>query len=397
MNGRERLLAALSGEQPDRIPFAINLWQWFYANKGLGKLPTELSHAQHPLDVLRYLEADIFDRWDPFFCTQEVFPAELYVEEYVANIRDPEQARQVAAGMMTSYNYYPPGLDTRLRRWNTPYGTLTQTWEYSPDALTDFENEYLWKDFETEYDAVRCIVEARDFRFDGERWAEWVARIGDDGLPMLKINETPLKALHWLAGPANATLWIMEHPDEMLALATVHAEKTLRLLESVVDRDDVLVFMLLDNMDSMFYAPYLFDKYCRDFLAQAADLIHSRGKYLAVHACGRSKALLSRVGQVRIDMLEGISQPPLGDVRLGEVRAQVGYERFTVNGGMSLHQQEIEDDAEAKIHAFTRELFASMADGRHFIYGSSCNTSPLTPWENILYLRDAAHAYGRLR
>ncbi len=48
MNGRERLLAALSGEQPDRIPFAINLWQWFYANKGLGKLPAELSHAQHP-------------------------------------------------------------------------------------------------------------------------------------------------------------------------------------------------------------------------------------------------------------------------------------------------------------------------------------------------------------
>jgi len=396
VNGRQRLLAALSGEQPDAIPFAINLWQWFYANQSIGKLPAELSSARHPLDVLRYLGAEVFDRWDPFFCTREVYPAGLYSEEYVATLKDPAARATVAQGMMTSYNYYPPGRDTRRRRWTTPYGELTQTWEYSPEALTDFEAEYLWKDFETQYEAIRYVVEARDYTFDGAQWAEWVARIGDDGLPMLKINETPLKALHWLAGPQNATLWMMEYPDQMQALAQIHAQKTLRLLESVVDREDALVFMLLDNMDAMFYAPTMFDIYCRDFLAQAADIVHQRGKYLAVHACGRNKALLKRVGEVKIDMLEGISQPPLGDVRLAEVRSQIGYERFTVNGGMSLHQQEIEENAETIIHDYTRDLFSALSDGRHFIYACSCNTSPLTPWENILYLRDAARAYGRL-
>ena len=35
---------------------------------------------------------------------------------------------------------------------------------------------------------------------------------------MLNITESPLKALHWLAGPQNATLFILDHPDEMLAL-----------------------------------------------------------------------------------------------------------------------------------------------------------------------------------
>ncbi len=400
MNGRERLLAALTGEQPDAIPFAINLWQWFYATRSRNALPAEIAHAQHPLDVLRYLGADILDRWDPFFCTREVYPPGMYFEQYVSTLRDPQRAQTVANGMMTSYNYYPPGTDTRQREWHTSEGRLTQVWEYSPDAQTDFENEYLWKDFDSEYGAVRCLVEARDYAFDGEQWAGWVARLGNDGLAMLKVNETPLKALHWLAGPQNATMWILEHPDEMKVLAELHAEKTLRLLESVVDRDDALVFMLLDNMDSMFYAPYMFDEFCRDFLAQAADIIHSRGKYLAVHACGRNKALLSRVGEVKIDMLEGISQPPLGDVWLREVRAGIGYDRFTMNGGMSLHQQEIEEDAENLIHAYTRDLFdgikASPDGGRHFIYASSCNTSPLTPWENILYLRDAARAYGRL-
>ena len=63
---------------------------------------------------------------------------------------------------------------------------------------------------------------------------------------------------------------------------------------------------------------------------------------------------------------------------------------------MSLHQQEIYSNVESEIHTYTRDPFASFQDPRHFIYASSANTSPLTPWENILYLRDAAREYGRL-
>ena len=57
---------------------------------------------------------------------------------------------------------------------------------------------------------------------------------------------------------------------------------------------------------------------------------------------------------------------------------------------------ELREDAEAALHAYTRELFVSMGDMRHFIYASSCMTSPLTPWENLIYLRDAAREHGRL-
>jgi hypothetical protein len=57
---------------------------------------------------------------------------------------------------------------------------------------------------------------------------------------------------------------------------------------------------------------------------------------------------------------------------------------------------EIREDAERVLHDYTRTLFESMGDKRHFIYASSCMTSPLTPWENLVYLRDAAREHGRL-
>jgi uroporphyrinogen-III decarboxylase len=64
-------------------------------------------------------------------------------------------------------------------------------------------------------------------------------------------------------------------------------------------------------------------------------------------------------------------------------------------GGMSAPQQELYGpDAAAMIDHFVRELFASMGDKRRFLFGSSCNTSPQTPYENLLNFRDAAWKYG---
>lgn len=73
-----------------------------------------------------------------------------------------------------------------------------------------------------------------------------------------------------------------------------------------------------------------------------------------------------------------------------------GYKNFTVNGGMDPRHQELTEDAEARLHDYTRHLFESMGDKRHFIFASSCNTSPLTPWENLIYFRDAAREHGRI-
>jgi uroporphyrinogen-III decarboxylase len=239
------------------------------------------------------------------------------------------------------------------------------------------------------------MLEATDYEFDAAAFRAWVERVGQDGVVMLNVTESPLKALHWLAGPQNATIFILDHPEEMLDLARIHQARALGLLERVVDTPQAEIFIAHDNLDSMFYAPYLYRDYCHEYFARAAEIIHRRGKHLMVHACGRSRALLPLVGEAQIDALEGVTPPPMGDVQLKDVRRLTGYPGFTLNGGMDAAHQELTEDAGPALRAYVRDLFGSLGDHQHFVFASSCNTSPLTPWENLLHFRDAAREYGR--
>ncbi len=388
MNGRERILAAFRGESADTVPFAINLYLWFYYHKYRGSLPPVIAHLQHPFEVLRYLGADILARWDTQWALREVYTAGEYSEEYSGH-GDLGEVR------VTAFHHWPPRMTERRQQFVTPYGPLTQRWSFTPETGADFEAEHWWKDWR-EYEAVRFMLENKEFEFDAALFDHWADEVGSDGVMMLNLSESPLKRLHWLAGPANASLFMMDHPEEMKALAKIHEEKALKFLAQVVDHPKADIFISHDNLDSAFYPPYFYRDYCESFFTRAAELIHSRGKTLVVHACGRNKALLKHIGRSQVDCLEGITPPPLGDVNLGLVRETVGYDRFTVDGGMDTAHLEVKADAEQVIHTYTRDLFASMGDKRHFIFASSCMTPPPTPWENIVAFRNAAREYGRI-
>ena len=387
MTGRERILAALKGEKTDFVPFAPNLYLWFYYHQLKGTLPVELADAKHPLDAVRLLGGEIFARWDTQWATREKYAAGEFSDEYVGENWDRVT--------VTAFNHYPAGTNQRRRKFVTPYGTLSHVWTFTPETGTDFEDEYWWKDWE-EYSAIRYMLESTEYEFDPAMFREWKKSAGDDGVVMANITESPLKRLHWLAGPANATVFIMEHPDEMRELAKIHEDKAIALLEKIVDDPEIQVVVSHDNLDSAFYPPYLYQDYCDSFFSRAADIVHQRGKFLVVHACGRNRAILPQVGASHVDMLEGVTPPPMGDIALGEVRAAAQYENFIVNGGMDAPRLELEQDAETQLHDYTRKLFDSMGDKSHFMFATSCSTSPLTPWQNLVAFRDAAREYGRI-
>jgi uroporphyrinogen-III decarboxylase len=163
-----------------------------------------------------------------------------------------------------------------------------------------------------------------------------------------------------------------------------------RLLESMVDNPDAQVFISLDNLDSAFYSPRFYKDFCQSFFTRAAEIVHRRNKIFVVHACGRNRTLMPLVGEAQVDCLEGLTPPPMGNVPLAEARRMTAYDRFTVNGGMDAPHLEIMEDAEIRLHEYVRALFASMADRRHFIFASSCATPLPTPWENLVWCRDAA-------
>jgi len=388
MTGRQRILAAFRGEPCDRVPFCPNIYYWFYSRRAKGTLPDELKAACHPFDALHALGADILARWDTQAATSSVYTGGECEDAWTGESPFSE-------AVVTAFNTYPRSKSERHSRIRTPYGELTQTWKLSEEAAADFISEYWWKTWE-QYPAIRHVVEHTNYAFDAASFRTWKQRAGDDGVMMVHLTQSPLKTFHWLAGPENASLFAVDHPGEMRELAEIHEAKVLALLEEIVDEPAAEVFISLDNLDSAFFPPGFYRDYCASYFSRVADVIHSRGKIFVVHACGRNKVLLPLVGASRVDCLEGLTPPPMGDVPLGQARAMCGYENFTVNGGMDAPRLEMREGEHEALDRYVGELFGSMRDKRHFIFASSCSTPYPASWDNLRRLHDAALEYGRM-
>jgi hypothetical protein len=384
MTGKERILATLAGETPDRVPFAPNIWQWFHVNRSTGRLPAELAAVTDPVEALRFLEADVLSKFDG-----------AVVHEHLTDCRrsvayEGDPADRPAWTSFVDFDGGP----LRRERVETPHGTLTQVWRYAPEAAAPFEAEHWWKDFDREYPAVRAWMLGRRFEVDSAALQRGLTKIGDDGLLLLQLLPTPLKQFHWLAGPSAASLFVADHPEAMYELAGIHRRQALAVVEQVVDLPGVTIFEVPDNLDSMFYSPRLFREFCLPLLRQAAAMIHTRRKYLFIHACGKLKALAPLIVESGVDCVEGQAHPPLGDWHLHEARAL--SPELIVCGGMTANEQEWRGPGTARqIDDFVRDLFGSLGDRRRFVFASGCNTSPNTSLENLIAFRNAAWKNGR--
>jgi hypothetical protein len=383
MTGKERILATLAGEPADRVPYVPNIWQWFHVNRITGRLPEGLRGLQDPIDVLRLLGADLFSKFDGKVVRERLDSCRRTV------IHEGEPTDET---LWTSF-VDMAGHSVRRDVIETPHGTLSHTWRYAAEAGAPFEAEHWWKDFDREYPAVRAWLSDRRFEVDHNALRAGLEKIGQDGVILFQLLPSPLKQLHWLAGQQQASFFIADHPQEMVDLARIHAEQSLLLLEEVADLAGVWIYEVPDNLDSAFYSPRLVREFCLDLYQRMAALLHSRGRYLFVHACGRLKALAPLVIESQIDCVEGQAHPPLGDWYLHEARA--ASQRLILCGGMSGNEQEwTGPGARSRIFAYVESLFASLGDKRRFLFASACNTSPRTPYENLIAFRDAAQQFS---
>ena len=380
MTGKKRILETLAGRWGDRVPFVPNVWQWFYVNRMRKALPKELASCRDPLDVLRHLGADIFSKFDgkvirPGLCRCG------HAVTFEGEFRE-------APPEWTSFADFTGG-PVRKETIETPRGALSHTWVYEEETGAPFEAEHWWKDFERDYPSVRAWMEDTRWTVDRAALRKGLERVGEDGVIAFMLPPSPLKQFHWLAGPDQATFFLIDHPREMRDLAEIHAEQSLAVLEEVVDEPEMFIFEVDDNLDSQFYSPPLFREYCLPVLKKMAATVHARGKYLFVHACGRLKALGPLILEAGLDCVEGQTHPPIGDWRLDEARAL--SDRLILCGGMTAEEQLWQGpDAVRRIDAHVRDLFASLGDRRRFLFGSGCNTAPDTPYANLVAFRDAA-------
>jgi uroporphyrinogen-III decarboxylase len=242
---------------------------------------------------------------------------------------------------------------------------------------------------------VDLPLEDSEIHFDTAGYETVKSRIGEDGVAMVPLLHSPLKLLHVIAGLENACLLLADDPEGCEALFEVYTAKVMKLADECC-RSSAEVFMTMDNLDSLSHSPRLLKKHCLKFYQDLGDKLRSSGKLLFSHACGQLKKICPEIRDSRMDGLEGIAPPPLGDLPIHEALAI--SDSFIANGGMTVHTLEKNGaDAAARIDDYTRELFASIKPhANRFLYSSGCNTSITTPLDNLKRWRDAVWKHGKL-
>jgi hypothetical protein len=384
MLGKQRLLATLNRQPHDRVPFMPNIWQWFYHHQYSGTLPTELQGCNSYIDALRMLEADIFHKLAGLVQVYE-YPTCNYESGFSGSpVRRPAVTERLLFTRGTVFKEH----------WDTPFGPLDHEWVYREADGTAVETRHMLEDFETQYPAIKYWMEHTQIKSNRALFEQGLAEVGEDGLVPVYLLGTPLKQLHWLARQDHASLLLLDYPAEMQALMDIHARRFLEQLEEVLAWPEAWLFIIRDNVDSLFYSPRFFRQFCLPTVLKAVEMAHARQKFIFLHACGRLKSLAALIAESGIDSMDGQAPPPLGDWNFADSLAV--RPDYLATGGMFVPYQELNtEDAAERINQYVCNLFAELGPAKsRLIFSTSCNWSPLGPWENLVAFRDAVRQYG---
>jgi len=352
MSSRERIRAALRGDDVDRIPWSPLIDGYF-----LGKV--------NPIEGFRRIGADAMLRHVINF----IGSAPFIIGVAPPGKSIPWTARKTQVGNENEVVF------------ETPVGTLTERFRFNPESPN-----IPW----TTKRRIQNIEDAKVFAWMCER-AEFAPlpgffehvekQIGDDGITTISILGTPI---NWLINSEADvdTFWYLyfDHTSDLEGVFEAQHQMLRRMLTACAEGPGEVVIQY-ENLSSTLISPKIWDKYCVRWINEYADILHAGGKIYLQHDCGHLLAFGDRLGKVKLDGIIDVATPPTGTLPdLGAARRLWGPVKFIMGGidPVALAEKTPEDMME-----FTRAVMKKMGDGRRMALGSTDAVPKNTTWEKL--------------
>jgi len=364
MTGKERMLTALSGGVPDRLPITIQLWHPYHLRTHMGGMDQLEAYIATGLDAMVGL-------W--------------YVQQSVESpdwITHSDKSRNGNGGIIEQI------------RIETPGGDITQV-NVSKDDTT-YTSEYLIKN---EHDAEIFLKYHPEKRIDKKKVSEWYDRTGDLGivrgfLPLF-TQPGPWPELCALAGMEKSIFWAMDEPD------FVHnfLEEMTRWKVDTIHRElHGVKFDLIEGgggaASANVISPSMFDEFCVPYAGRINQALHEEGFYATYHTCGAIMAILDQIPANGCDTSETLNPPGLGgDIATVEqrriVKDRLGS-KVSLIGGIDQSNLEVPNspEAESEITAEVRGCFDTFGKNGGYICSTAGQFFTVPP-ENLKALARA--------
>lgn len=369
MTHRQRAIAAIRGQKPDRIPFIGRMDLWHAYNYNRGTLP-EKYRGWSLWDVQRDLGIGIFGfgAWSTSF----------YKLVYKGiEVRHTSTASE------------------QIVEYVTPYGTLRSRNVLAEDIkdadVTGAQVEHHFKD-ESDYDALQYLFEHTEAVENYDEYAKVVTGIGEDGLALPYSGWLPMhQIMREYMGYETFYYQMHDHPEKVERLHDALLEQQRAIIRLAADCP-AEVIEVGGNYEEMITPPSVFEAYFTPFYRESAATLHKNGKLMAAHCDGDMDKLLALLGDCGLDVAEAITPKPMTSFDIRRARG-LWADKVAMWGGVptilltsTFSDEEFEDNL--------TDLFAAVAPGDRFILGFGDNAPTDALFSRIARTAELYERYG---
>ncbi len=318
MTHKERILAAVKGEVPDRIPWVPRLDLWYNAHNAAGTLPREFAGMG-----LREIAESLglgFHAVVPDYLsdpTPDAMTDRLLGIYRVRNMPFETRLGDVERAVSSD------GGHTRVT-YRTAKGGVTGVFGYT-DEMRAAGVSIPWV-FEPLVKAPRDLgvlahiykgLEVAPARERCGKWREW---IGESGAAVAFGGPaaSPMHhVMHQVMPVTEFFLALHDHPREMAALADSMTAWFEGILEALTSSEAEIIFWGGNYDETITYPPF-FEKHILPWLARAAEAAHAAGKFLLTHTDGENKGLIDLYRKSGFDVADSFCPRPMTKMTLRE-------------------------------------------------------------------------------
>ena len=358
MTSKERIVAALNGDQIDYTPFSPFLaYVWEHLPK---QIQDEGQLAFH-----HAIGADPLWRGAPCPVT--------------ANMPSQMESTTCQEG------------DRSVTVVRTPVGTLRSVYAKSDSGHTNFLVEHPLKT-EEDYKVQMWIEEHTTYDYTPAPVAEHFLGQGREGLSLgmliPRCKSAYQNLVEHLAGTEELVYASMDFPDTVRSLWRVMVEKDLEAARLAMN-SEYEYFITWEDSSTQNYSPAQYDEFIGSEIGGWCDLLGSAGKRYIQHACGHVAALTERMKDHGTFAIESISPPPTGNLTIRDARGMIG-DRMGIIGG--IEPTEFLTLSEADLGPYVESVIED-AQGGPFVLANSDSCPPGVTMEKFKLVSQVARAY----
>lgn len=234
------------------------------------------------------------------------------------------------------------------------------------------------------------------FEIDGENKFEIFQliyeKVGDEFSIHGEIT-SPFDYLLDLLGYENALIALIENPDKCKLILQKYTAGLTKLASEMCNQNIDAIKISSPFAGAGFISPKFYAEFVLPFEAQIIKTIRSKGKFVYLHTCGAINDRLELMIESGVSGLECLDPKPLGDVDLIDAKRRLGKKAF-IKGNIDSVNTLLNGSSD-KIHQDVKEIIEIGKAGGGFILSTACSIAPHVPAENVKALKILAEQYGK--